>query len=226
VERKGKVSVEEKLRAIKSYLSGEKSAAQICSDFSIHNQSFRNWIRKYNMNGENGLVITHKNKIYSEEIKYMAIHDYLDGNGSLENICTKYEIPSICSLQQWIKKYNSHKIFKSHNKQGDRIMTKGRKTTYEERTEIVSFCISNNYDYQATADKFKVSYQQVYVWVRKYEANGYEALMDRRGKRKEAAELTESEKLSAQLKLIEAENRRLKMENDFLKKLNEVERRR
>ena len=126
----------------------------------------------------------------------------------------------------WIKKYNSHKTFKSHNKQGDRIMTNGRKTTYEERTEIVAFCISNNDDYQATADKFKVSYQQVYAWVRKYEANGYEALMDRRGKRKEAAELTESEKLSAQLKLIEAENRRLKMENDFLKKLKEVERRR
>ena len=224
--RKGKASVEEKLRAIKSYLSGEKSAAQICSNFSIHNQSFRNWIRKYNMNGENGLVVTHKNKIYSEEIKYMAIHDYLDGNGSLENICTKYEIPSICSLQQWIKKYNSHKVFKSRNKQGERIMTNGRKTTYEERTEIVAFCISNNDDYQVTADKFKVSYQQVYAWVRKYEANGYEALMDRRGKRKEAVELTESEKLSAQLKLIESENTRLKMEIDFLKKLKEVERRR
>ena len=83
--RKGKVSVEEKLTAIKSYLLGEKSVAQICSDFCICKQSFRTWIRKYNMNGENGLVVTHKNKIYSEEIKYMAIHDYLDGNGSLEN---------------------------------------------------------------------------------------------------------------------------------------------
>lgn len=89
-------------------------------------------------------------------------------------------------------------------------MTNGRKVTYEERTKIVSFYISNNDDYQATADKFKISYQQVYAWVRKYEA-----LMDRCGKRKETSELTESEKLSAQLKLIEAENRRLKMENDF-----------
>ena len=105
-------------------------------------------------------------------------------------------------------------------------MTNGRKTTYEERTEIVAFCISNNDDYQATADKFNVSYQQVYAWVRKYKANGYEALMDRRGKHKQATELTESEKLFAQLKLIEAENKRLKMENNFLKKLKEVERRR
>ena len=35
-----------------------------------------------------------------------------------------------------------------------------------------------------------------------------------------------SEKIAAQLKLLEAENKRLKMENDFLKKLDEVERRR
>jgi hypothetical protein len=34
------------------------------------------------------------------------------------------------------------------------------------------------------------------------------------------------QKKAAQLKLLESENRRLKMENDFLKKLDEVERRR
>jgi transposase-like protein len=183
-------------------------------------------LKIYNDIGESNLIVSTKNKYYSDSIKLNAVKDYLDGKGSLRNICSIYKISSTHVLRNWIKKYNGHKTFKSHKKQGDRIMTNGRKTTYEERTEIVSFCISNNDDYQATADKFKVSYQQVYAWVRKYEANGYEALMDRRGKRKEAAELTESEKLSAQLKLIEAENRRLKMENDFLKKLNEVERRR
>lgn len=105
-------------------------------------------------------------------------------------------------------------------------MTNGRKTTYEERIKIVSFCIANNDDYQKTADKFKVSYQQVYAWVRKYKNNRCEALLDRRGKRKEAINLSKSEKLSMQLKLIEAENKRLKMENDFLKKLEQIERRR
>lgn len=33
-------------------------------------------------------------------------------------------------------------------------MTKGRKTTYEERVEIVAFCVANNDNYQLTADKF------------------------------------------------------------------------
>ena len=61
--------------------------------------------------------------------------------------------------------------------------------------------------------------------MKKYKENGYDALVDRRGKNKAFDDLSESEKFVAQLKLLEAENRRLKMENDFLKKLNEIERR-
>lgn len=52
---------------------------------------------------------------------------------------------------------------------------------------------------------------------KKYNKDGYNALVDRRGKNKAFEELSESEKFSSQLKLLEAENRRLKMENDFLK---------
>ena len=51
-------------------------------------------------------------------------------------------------------------------------------------------------------------------------------MTDGRGKHKNLEEMSEPEKLAAQLKLLEAENKRLKMENGFLKKLEEVERRR
>lgn len=226
MSRKAKYSLIEKLKAIEEYISDEKGATQIIQEMSIDQSTFYEWLRNYRHNGLDSLKASSTNKYYSDSLKITAVKDYLDGKGSLRNVCDKYRISSTYVLRNWIKKYNSHKTFKSHNKQGDRIMTNGRRTTYKERTEIVAFCISNNDDYQATADKFNVSYQQVYTWVRKYKANGYEALMDRRGKRKDTDELTESDKLSVQLKLIEAENRRLKMENDFLKKLKEVERRR
>ena len=47
-------------------------------------------------------------------------------------------------------------------------MTKGRNTIYEERVEIVSYCIERGYDYTAAIKKYGVSYQQIYAWVRKY----------------------------------------------------------
>ncbi|NFA44599.1 transposase [Clostridium botulinum] len=226
MSRKTKCSLDEKLKGIKEYLSGEKSVVEICDELSINGSTFYDWVKIYNDLGELNLIISTKNKCYSDSLKLKAVEDYLAGKGSLRSICNIYGISCPRVLRDWIKKYNGHNIEESRKRQGDRIMTNGRKTTYEERIKIVAFCIANNDDYQETADKFKVSYQQVYAWVRKYKNNGCEALLDRRGKRKEAINLSESEKLSMQLKLIEAENKRLKMENDFLKKLEQIERRR
>ena len=105
-------------------------------------------------------------------------------------------------------------------------MTKGRKVTFDEKIDIVHFCIANGKDYYAAMDKYNVSYQQVYSWVRKYEQNGADALIDRRGKAKPENELTELDKLRIENKRLAAENHRIEMENAILKKLQEIERRR
>lgn len=102
-------------------------------------------------------------------------------------------------------------------------MTKGRKTTYEERVEIVSYCIEHGNDYTAAIERFGVSYQQIYSWVRKYNEKGAEGLVDKRGKRKADSEMTEVEKLRAEKRMLEARNRRLETENAVLKKLKEIE---
>ncbi len=69
-------------------------------------------------------------------------------------------------------------------------MTKGRKTTFEVRMEIVRYCLDNGRNYQRTAEVFAVSYQQVYGWTKKYDADGVHRLEDRRGRTKQEEELT------------------------------------
>ncbi|WP_232035790.1 helix-turn-helix domain-containing protein [Methylomusa anaerophila] len=139
---------------------------------------------------------------------------------------TKYAIKSICQLQNWISKYNGHEKLKSSGTGGATIMIKGRKTSYEERVEIVKYCIEQQNNYAETAQKYQVSYQQVYSWTTKYETDGVEALQDKRGKRKTLDAMSEIEKLRAENKLLEAKNKRQQMEIEFLKKLEEIERRR
>lgn len=224
--RKEKFLASEKLNAIEDYLSGKRGITQICHDMKINHQSFYAWLKKYQMYGAEGLLNIMKNKDYSETVKIQAVEDYLDGKASQREICRQYKISSNSILHLWINKYNGHETHKSHNSQGEKSMAKGRKTTFEERVEIVSFCIANNNNYQKTADKYQVSYQQVYSWTKKYEEHGAESLLDYRGKHKDQYEMSEAERLAAQLKLLEAENNRLKMENDYLKKLEEVGRRR
>lgn len=104
-------------------------------------------------------------------------------------------------------------------------MTKDRKTTTEEKIQIAQECIMNEKNYQAMATNYQVSYQQVYQWVKKYEAFGGQALEGRRGRKKPEEELTEAAKLQLKIKQMEHENERLRAENLLLKKLEELERR-
>ena len=127
-------------------------------------------------------------------------------------------------LRKWIKVYNSHKDFKQPNSGGAIYMANGRKTTLDERIEIVSQCIAGNKDYGKIIEQYGVSYQQIYGWTRKYEKDGVDGLSDRRGKRKAESDMTEVEKLRAQIKFKDAENLRLRMENELLKKLEALER--
>ncbi|MDU6362579.1 MAG: hypothetical protein E6582_03505, partial [Clostridium sp.] len=69
----------------------------------------------YKTFGKEGLLNKGYNTSYSAQLKTQAVIDYLDGKGLLDDICIKYKISAIGILQQWIKKYNGHKIFKSHS---------------------------------------------------------------------------------------------------------------
>lgn len=70
-----------------------------------------------------------------------------------------------------------------------------RKTTLEERKEIVKYCIAHGNGYKGAASQYEVSYSQVYSWVKKYRNNGEEGLEDRRGQHKSDEEVDELERL-------------------------------
>ena len=164
-----------------------------------------------------------KNKKYNSELKIAAVKSYLAGEGSLIQTCKKFGILRHKQLQDWIMWYNGHKDIKWCNSaKGEIYMSKGRKTTQEERTEIVAFCIEHNYDYVLTVETYGVSYNQIYAWVRKYEEGGVDKLKDNRGRTKPMEEMSEIEKLKAEMKILEAKNRQLEIENEFIKKLQEL----
>ncbi|EEP56269.1 helix-turn-helix domain-containing protein [Clostridium butyricum] len=221
-----RISNEVKLITVKNITDNRVSLRDAARSLGVAYQSIQKWITIYKGFGIEGFNKRNGNHKYTSELKEQAVTDYLSGNSSLMDICIKYKIRSHNQLLNWILKYNSHNKLKASETGGINIMIKGRTTTYKERIEIIKYCIENENNYAETAEKYRVSYQQVYSWIRKYQTQGIEALQDGRGKRKKESEMSELEKLKAKNKLLEAENRRQLMEIEFLKKLDEVERRR
>lgn len=216
----------EKILAVKAYLQGEGTTHSLAERLGVAEPTFREWVTKYTIFGESGLCASSKRMQYTTEIKNAAVLAYINGQGSQKEICEFYKIKDKRTLRDWIKVYNGHKELRpSPGRGGNIYMTKGRRTTYEERVEIVSYCIEHGNDYTAAIEKYGVSYQQIYSWVGKYHEKGAEGLVDKRGKRKPESEMTELEKLRAENRMLEARNKRLETENAVLKKLEELERR-
>ena len=207
--------IAEKIKAVKLHVREGMGYGRISDKYGVPITTLRHWIRKYQTFGAEGLMRRKGNQSYSAELKKCAVEEYLSGKGSLYDICVKYKIYSDLQLRNWIKVYNSHKELRANIGRGSDIyMTKGRNTIYEERVEIVSYCIERGYDYTAAIKKYGVSYQQIYAWVRKYKEKGAEGLVD---KRKPKSEMTELEKLRAENRMLEARNKRLETENAVLK---------
>ena len=165
-----------------------------------------------------------KNKRYSAELKIAVVEAYLSGKGSMAELAKEYGLSDESRVRDWLKSYNGHRKFKRHSAaRGALYMTKGKKTTQQERSEIVAFCLEHSRDYLLTVEHYGVSYQQIYAWVRKYEEKGIDGLADGRGRTRPESEMTESEKLQTQVRMLEAQLRDKEMEIELLKKVKEWE---
>ena len=222
----GKTSAEERIAAVEAYFQGKISRSVVIRKHGIGESTFKRWLVLYQTRGREGLVHQPHNRKYSLALKTQVAQEYLFGQGSLLGLCKKYSISDPHMVSNWVKQYNGHKGFKRPNSGSGIYMTKGRATTLEERIEIVRYCIEQGKDYGAAIERYQVSYHQVYAWVRKYEKLGVAGLNDKRGKRKPLEEMTEVERLRAENRMLQAENKRKEMEIAVLKKLQEVERRR
>ena len=156
-------------------LDEKKSIRMISKEFGVGHSTIGDWVRKYRSDGIDGLKESKTWKPYSQELKLEAVEYYLTKKGSIEETCDRFNISTTSVLRRWIKRYTSGKDIKSTSK-GSREMNRGRKTTLEERMEIVQYAIAHDLDYHGTVDKYQVSYQQVYGWVRKYQQDGETAL--------------------------------------------------
>ncbi len=219
---KSKHSAEWKIALVKKYLSGEGSYATLAKTYSIDRRTLRDWVRKYQEHGEYGFSCGGGNRHYSKEFKVKCVESVLSGEGSVDDIVAKYNISDRSVLRSWIKCYNANMELKNYEPKREVYMAEARrKTTLEERREIVDYCISHNNDYKGAASKYDVSYSQVYSWVRKYLKNGVEGLEDKRGHHKSDDEVDELERLRRENLRLKRQLKERDMLCELLKKVKE-----
>lgn len=225
MSKRSRYSAEEKYQIVRLFYDGSKTGKEILDEFGVHKRTIRDWHYQYLNYGIEALAESKSINQCSKEMKMQIVNEVLSGEISLRATSRKYRVP-FSTVRKWIKNYNDHREITSTLVGRTYSMAKGRSTTWRERIDIVLFCLAHKRDYNQTAEVHKVSYQQVFQWVKKYDSGGEDALKDNRGKKKDPDQLSLEEKMRIENKKLSVENERLRAENAFLKKLEELERRR
>lgn len=218
-------TMDELLYYIELYIEGF-SFAELRSRHGLllSRRYFRECYQKYMLHGIKAIQQKTINHSYSTDFKQAVVQEYLSGPLGYTALAVKYNIPAHETIRRWVLKYTEGKENESYSPSPEVYTMKSRKTTYEERLEIVQYVFEHQLSYKKAAKQFNVSYNNVYQWVNKYKVQGPDGLKDGRGKKKQSQPQSKDARLRAENDALKAQNQYLKMELDILKKAEEIER--
>ena len=151
---------------------------------------------------------------YSNELKLKVI-EYYKKHGSLKNTANHFNIPSDNTVFKWVKQFEEHGF--------EGLFRNGIKYDGDFKVNVIEYMHNNHLSLIETAIKFNLgNHSIVGKWERIYYEEGPQALYEnRRGRKKNMSSKPKKKNLNKKIEedLI-AENQRLRMENEYLKKLN------
>jgi len=150
---------------------------------------------------------------YSLEFKLEVVKYYLEEHYSYPECCKKFNIPSFSIIRNWVERY---KIY------GVEGLFKQKLSSYDGnfKQNVIEYMHTNHLSATETANYFRLANaSRILKWERIYYEEGPQALyIGRHGKSKEMSSKNKKN-VNKNEDLLE-EVQRLRMENEYLKKLN------
>lgn len=163
-----------------------------------------------------GVISMSGRKMYSTELKQEIVQRYLEGGIGVKQLADEYHISSKACIQKWLA------LYREHGEAG--LCTTHGTYSGDFKVSVVEYMHATGASMRQTAAHFNIpSMKTVSDWERIYYEEGKEALFEeRRGRagkmgtkrpRKNKKTIRGNEDLLAEVQ-------RLRMENEYLKKLN------
>lgn len=153
-----------------------------------------------------------KKEVYPFEVKLEVIQRYLQGSIGIRRLANEYKIASTGDIRFWLERYKAHGAEGLKNIHYEKYTSAFKKN-------VIEYMYTTGSSQQATAAHFNIpSRETVRRWDKLYKQYGDAGLINNKRGRKEMPKVTKPSK-SDNCKDLFKENHRLKMENDYLKKL-------
>jgi transposase len=155
---------------------------------------------------------------FSSEYRKKVVLEYLNGGGGTNELAKKYGIGSHQTILDWVNHYTKY---------GDKAFdVRSPKDVYDGKfkVEVLEWMERNRASLRETSLHFDITTPSTILsWKRKFEEKGVEALFKRRGRPIQMKPNHDHQqgknRESSELEKLQRENRLLRIENEYLKKL-------
>ena len=155
---------------------------------------------------------------FSSEYREKVVLDYLNGGGGSKELAKKYGIGSHQTILNWVNHYKKY---------GDKAFdVRSPQDVYDGKfkLEVLEWMGRNRASLRETSLHFDITTPSTILsWKRKFEEKGVEALFKRRGRPIQMVAKNDRQQgkkeESSELEELKHENRMLRIENEYLKKL-------
>ena len=121
-----KYSFEFKKKVVLSYLNGEGGYKYLSKTYGVPAKSnIKQWVHNYQTLGDEGLLRSRKNDIYSFEKKLSVVELYLSSEISYQDLALQEGITNPCMIVNWVNR------FRAAGPEALRPRKKGRKKTVD-----------------------------------------------------------------------------------------------
>ena len=145
MSRRERFTPYEKEQACLDYINGNRSRSEICNCLHISTRTIQDWATIYKKYGFLGFTKKTKKRSYSKEFKMELVEKCISGEASSIDLGHQYDISSGL-LRKWIRMYNANIELKDYAPKRGLYMAKARrKTTIDERKEIVNYYAIKDY---------------------------------------------------------------------------------
>ena len=174
-----------KEKAVKMYLAGDKTYAEIAEEIGVTSpDSISKWVNSYRKEGVKGLSQRKKieNKVnkrtnYNLKTKEKAVKMYLEEGMGLKTIATELKIKNSRTIAGWVNMYKTHGI--------DGLIPKKKNKKYTQKFKLmaVNMYLEGNETQEEIANKLNIrNKSSVRSWIAIYKKEGSKGLKEKNRK--------------------------------------------
>ena len=160
-----KYSFEFKKKIVQEHLEGKGGYQYLSEQHSVPRECIRQWVRNYNINGDEGLRRSRQQQKYSFEYKLYVVKLYLTSEISYQELALKEGINNPFTLTKWVNDFRIAGPDALRPKKKGRKQSLNSKDTTKRTTsnEIVSVDTSTEHVKQLEDELLKLRIENAYL---------------------------------------------------------------